>query len=238
VIRRFRPHMKILPHAQQRLWAELAPASRLGLVLYGGTAIALRVGHRFSVDFDFFTDKELDKKALWESFAFMRQAVVIQEGPDTLSLLVGGKAFGNEHVKVSFFGNIGFGRVGEPELTEDGVLQVASLIDLMATKLKVILQRVEAKDYRDVAAMLEIGVSLGSGLAAAKAMYGQNFQPSESLKALVYFEGGDLHTLSSVVKESLIKAVAGVRALPHIDLVAGELALQATEYKPGNECSS
>jgi hypothetical protein len=56
---------------------------------------------------------------------------VIQESPDTLFLLVSGGSKGNEHVKVSFFGNIGFGRVGEPELKEDGVLQVASLIDLM-----------------------------------------------------------------------------------------------------------
>lgn len=45
-------------------------------------------------------------------------------------------------------------RMGEPSLTEDGVLQVASFDDLMATKLKVLLQRAEARDYRDIAAMI------------------------------------------------------------------------------------
>lgn len=52
---------------------------------------------------------------------------------------------------------IGFGRVGEPDLTEDSILQVASLDDLMATKVKVVLQRAEAKDYRDIAAMVTAG---------------------------------------------------------------------------------
>ena len=38
------------------------------------------------------------------------------------------------------------------------------LDDLMATKVKVVLPRAEAKDYRDVAAMLNAGVSLSRGL--------------------------------------------------------------------------
>ena len=40
--------------------------------------------------------------------------------------------------------------------------------------------------------MIDAGISLKHGLAAARLMYGQAFQPSESLKAMVYFEGGDL----------------------------------------------
>lgn len=60
------------------------------------------------------------------------------------------------------------GRVAEPEPTEDGVLQNCLIVDdLRATKSKVILQRIEAKDYRDIAAMLNAGVSLSKGLAAA-----------------------------------------------------------------------
>jgi hypothetical protein len=63
-------------------------------------------------------------------------------------------------------------------------------------------------------------------------MYGLSFQPSESLKALVYFEGGDLRTLSSEVKAVLIKAAAGVRDLPPIVLAAHELVLPSEEFKP------
>ena len=49
----FKPCLEILPPAQQRLWPELGRAGELGFALYGGTALALRLGHRFSVDFDF-----------------------------------------------------------------------------------------------------------------------------------------------------------------------------------------
>ena len=51
----FKPHMEILPPAQQRLWSKLSAATGLGFALYGGTAIALRLGHRTSINFDFFS---------------------------------------------------------------------------------------------------------------------------------------------------------------------------------------
>jgi hypothetical protein len=225
MIQRFKTHMAILQPPQQRLWAELTPASQHGLVLYGGTAIALRLGHRFSVDFDFFTDRPLDKIALGSSFRFVAESLVLQESPDTLTVLVSSGSENQEYVKVSFFGGINFGRVGRPDLTEDGMFQVASLDDLMATKVKVILQRIEAKDYKDIAAMLKAGVSLARGLAAARAMYGRAFQPSESLKALTYFEGGDLHTLTSEEKETMIEAARGIRALPQVALASHALVL-------------
>lgn len=54
----FHPHFEILPSAQIQLWKELQPLKKLGFVLYGGTALALRLGHRVSVDFDFFIEKK------------------------------------------------------------------------------------------------------------------------------------------------------------------------------------
>ncbi|RQW76754.1 MAG: hypothetical protein EHM62_09370, partial [Methylococcus sp.] len=129
----------------------------------------------------------------------------------------------HSHVKVSFFGAIGFGRVGEPDMTDDGVMQVASLDDLMATKVKVILQRAEAKDYRDIAEMVRAGVSLPRGLAAAREFFGAAFQPSESLKAMVYFADGDLRTLSRADRETLVKAVSEVRALAPVAVLSRHL---------------
>ena len=131
------------------------------------------------------------------------------------------------HVKMSFFGTITFGRVGEPDFSDDGVLQVASFDDLMATKVKVMLQRAEAKDYRDVAAMLLANVSLARGLASARLLFGPNFQPSESLKALSYFDDGDLKTLTANEKATLVKAVNAVNAvrnLPDVLLRSSSLA--------------
>jgi hypothetical protein len=50
----FAPRLDILPEPQRKLWPELAAVPRR-FVLYGGTAIVLRLGHRASVDFDFFS---------------------------------------------------------------------------------------------------------------------------------------------------------------------------------------
>jgi hypothetical protein len=222
----FVPDMGVLSPVQRRIWPKLRPALQQGFVLYGGTAIALRLGHRFSVDFDFFTNRPLDKQALLDSFPFINGASVLQDQLCTFTVLTTCESGPNETVKISFFGMLDFGRVGSPDTTEDGILQVASLDDLMATKVKVILQRVEAKDYRDIAAMLNAGVSLAKGLAAARAMYGSSFQPSESLKAIVYFKGGDLDTLSLEEKDILIKAVSAVRDLPPVHIVVYELSDQ------------
>ncbi len=50
----FDPRLSHLPGAQQAVWPSLRGAQELGFVLYGGTAVALQLGHRISVDFGFF----------------------------------------------------------------------------------------------------------------------------------------------------------------------------------------
>ena len=107
-----------------------------------------------------------------------------------------------------------------PDLTIDGVMQVASSDDLMATKLKVILQRAEAKDYKDIAAMVQAGVSLAKGLSSAREVFGLAFQPSESLKALTYFGDGDLATLTTTEKNILLTAVKAVGELPNVTILS------------------
>lgn len=160
------PRLDALPIAQRELWPQLSPTRTLGFVLYGGTAIALRLGHRVSVDFDFFTERHLDHAKLRRALPFMANTVTLQESPDTLTVATAETPAGQAGVKVSFFGDIGFGRVGNPDPTADGVLQVTSLDDLMATKLKAILQRVEAKDYQVIAAMFRASVDRSRGLVA------------------------------------------------------------------------
>ena len=212
----FRPNLEVLPPEQRRLWPALQPTVGLGLTLYGGTAIALRLGHRQSVDFDFFTGNKLEKSSLRAALPFLERATTLQDEVDTLVVLVPDEQAPDTLVKVSFFGSFGFGRVGEPEFTEDLVLRVASLEDLLTTKMKVVFDRVEAKDYRDIAAMLRHGADLRQGLASAVALFGRQFQPMECLKALVYFHGGDLDTLSASEKNLLVSAVDGANGASHL----------------------
>lgn len=50
----FTPNLKILTQGQRELWPLLAAVSAR-FTLYGGTALAIQLGHRESVDFDFFS---------------------------------------------------------------------------------------------------------------------------------------------------------------------------------------
>ena len=212
------PNFSQLPPAQRRLWPQLRPAAALGFVLYGGTAVSLHLGHRRSVDFDFFHHRPLDSATLRSRFDFLGKAQVLQQTKDTLVVRASG-------VKLSFFGGMRFGRVADPLLTRDGVAQVASLDDLMAHKLKVILQRAEKKDYEDIAAMLNAGISLAHGLAAARLFFGSAFQPAESLKALTYFKDGDLPRMDKAEQRVLIAAAAAVGDLPKVALNSKQLAI-------------
>lgn len=223
----FKAYTDILPPAQKRLWGRLGGLRGLGFTLYGGTAIDLRLGHRESIDFDFFTERPLDQKAIRDAMPFMARGVTIQDRKDSWTMLLPDGESGAQSVKLSLFGDIDFGRVGEPELTSDGVLLVASLEDLMAAKLKVILRRAESKDYRDIAAMLDAGVDLASGLASARALFGPNFQPNESLKALTYFKDGDLATLPAEDRTALARAAQAVRRLPVVAIRSMSLGIDS-----------
>lgn len=107
--RTFQVHLEILPEAQRRLWPELRPTLEPGFVLYGGTAIALRLGHRSSVDFDFFTDQPLDRIAIHTAFPALARSQVLQDQPDTFTAIVPCGDSSDHSVKVSFFGRLALG---------------------------------------------------------------------------------------------------------------------------------
>ena len=118
----FVPELHFLPANQRALWPSLRPVRDHGFVLYGGTAISLRVGHRVSVDFDFFSERSFEHSDLIAALPFHGRAKVIQEEANTLTLLVAPADGVGEGVKVSFFGGLTIGRVGHPEVTDDGVV--------------------------------------------------------------------------------------------------------------------
>lgn len=212
----FRPKLHILPSAQIALWPDLKPIKDCGFVLYGGTAIALRLGHRVSVDFDFFSAGAIDRDRLRRELSFLGTSQVLQDHLNTFEVLT------ESGIKVSFFGGLDFGRVGEPERTDDGVALVASLDDLMAAKVKVILQRSQAKDYQDIAAMARAGVSVAAGMAAAEKLFHPAFPVIPSIKALTFFGDGDLDRLSAEDRATLYEVSRQIRApLPVVNVKHG-----------------
>lgn len=199
------PRLEILPAPQRRLWDELIDVPD-DFTLYGGTALALHVGHRESVDFDFFGSSEFDPDNLLASVPFLEGAQVLQRALNTLTVLVdrGGP------VQVSFFGVPRIGRIDEAHIVENIGLKIAGLRDLAGMKASVVQKRAEAKDYIDLDALIQQGIPLPVALAAAQEIYGEIFNPQITLKALTYFGEGNLTTLPAELKDRLTQAVRAV----------------------------
>src|SRR2546426_790992 len=102
----FKPHFEVLPPPQKKLWPELSKVPK-HFVLYGGTALALRLGHRSSLDFDLFTSRSFTASDLLNDIPVLKGGKVLQNVSQTLTVALdrGGE------VKLSFFGGLSLGRV-------------------------------------------------------------------------------------------------------------------------------
>jgi len=114
-------------------------------VLYGGTALALQLGHRVSEDFDFLSSIGFEADALQARLPFFRKL-----DPDDRGLWVHRKRDNLEAflerrggtVKVAFFGGLDNLRpVEEPRRAAGSRVWVASLVDLAGMKMRVIQVR-------------------------------------------------------------------------------------------------
>ena len=111
--------------------------------LAGGTSLALRLGHRLSVDLDFFTREPFRPDALLDALG-LSPALITDQSSSSLQLAIGG-------VKVEFL------RHDYPLLQQHetaGGIKMYSLRDVSAMKLNAIANRGAKKDFFDVAALL------------------------------------------------------------------------------------
>lgn len=110
--------------------------------LAGGTALALQIGHRVSVDFDFFTEKDFETNELYERIREVFGEVQrTQESSNTLGIVV------QDDVKISFM------KYQYPLLNEcvdTDYIRLASIPDIGCMKLSAIVSRAELKDYVDL----------------------------------------------------------------------------------------
>lgn len=205
-------HPEILPLEQRQLWDSRLSSGFPGWVLYGGTALALRLGHRQSVDFDFFSAQNFSPLNLREHLQL--DGEVLQAAPNTLTILHCG-------VKLSFFGGLTLRVLKTPDFF--GRCLIASIEDLAACKLAALVNRVELKDYLDIAALLKNGMPLEKMLGCAQAVYRGEFPVASSLKSLTWFDPPELHSLAAEDREILEKASLAVRALPVISPLAAKI---------------
>jgi hypothetical protein len=201
----FEPRLDILPESQRLLWPELdtVPSE---FVLYGGTGLALQLGHRASEDFDFFSSSGFDPDRLRSRLPFFRDLdpadpdVWVHRRRDNLEAFVnrcGGV------VKVAFFGGLDtLQRIEDPRRATGSRVQVASLVDLAGMKMRVIQVRGNWKDYVDIHTLVSHGLDVPTGLAAAKAI-DRSFDPTTSIRALQFYGDGTLDRVPAAMQRDL-----------------------------------
>ena len=148
--------------------------------LAGGTALALQLGHRDSVDFDFFSEKDIDTKKLFEKVKVIftgKKIVKIQDEINTLTVLI------DENIKISFFG---YQYPLLEKLIDEPNLKLASTLDIATMKLVAITSRASNKDYIDLYYILE-NIDLNDLLEKASKKFPE-IDRNLILKSLVYFE--------------------------------------------------
>jgi hypothetical protein len=173
---------RILPTDTANAWMTLAPHMPKELYLGGGTAVAVRLGHRKSRDLDFFFHKSIDLDSLKDLIASRGTFAITHESKGTLKGLFGA-------TKIEVFDASALKQLAKP--TEVAGLSVASLQDLMAMKMKVMAERGEMRDYFDVKAIDKVGgLSVEEGVELYIERYGVN--PSSAAIIHLYKAMGDL----------------------------------------------
>lgn len=141
-------HSTVMPAAQRRVLQKLSPfTTEAGFYLAGGTAIAILLGHRRSVDFDWFTRDEIpDVLGLVSD---LRQSgidvAITGVAKGTLHAEIGG-------VKVSFL-EFRYPLLVPPTHWREFGCHLAGLEDLTCMKLNAISQRGAKKDFIDIYAI-------------------------------------------------------------------------------------
>lgn len=171
-------HRNILSKEQVDLLPLLAIANR-GFGLVGGTAIALQIGHRRSIDFDLFSFKEFKNKEIRkkiEKVAKITKTLVNKSGEYTF--------FSND-VKITFFN---FTYKIEYKKNFEGIIKMPDLLTLAAMKAFAIGQRAKWKDYVDLYFIMRDFFSFKEISKKSQALFGAEFNEKLFRIQLSYLE--------------------------------------------------
>lgn len=148
--------------------------------LAGGTGLALQLGHRDSIDFDFFSSKDFDTEKLYAIIKELfkgHKILKVQEEKNTLTVFI------DENIKLSFFT---YKYKLLKKLVNEPYFNIASVLDIAVMKLSAVVSRATNKDYIDLFFILK-------ELSLAEILIAKNKKMPELdsnlvLKSLVYFQ--------------------------------------------------
>lgn len=198
-------HKEILTEKQIKLLPLIERFSEsFGLV--GGTAIALHIGHRESIDFDLFTLNDFDPAKIRKKIIkdFIIEKVFVNEGEEYTILVNGVRiTFLRYPFNIEFKDNL------------DSTIKVANLLTLSAMKAYALGRRAKWKDYVDMYFILKNHHSLKEITEKAKQIFSFEFNEKIFRTQLAYFDDidhtekviyrGGFEVDDEIIKNSLIE---------------------------------
>lgn len=172
-------HLEALTQNSKSLLPRLGKFSEFYLA--GGTALALQIGHRISVDFDLFSEAEIEKNLLPKVKRVYTDVPisVSVNNPDELTVFI-------QETKVTFL-HYPFPTFSVLDVYEG--IRVLTIPEIAATKAYTIGRRGSYKDYIDLYFVLaEHHASLEDIIRLAEKKYGGEFNDRLFLEQLIYFE--------------------------------------------------
>ncbi len=170
-------HLEILDPKGKKLLSKLDFLNKQGFYMAGGTALALQIGHRISLDFDFYTEKKFDQERLYQKLVLnFKEVVLLQKAEGTLIVKIDG-------VAVSFF-RYPYSLIYQA-LKIAGV-NLASKQDIAAMKIIAISDRGTKRDFVDLFFLLQ-EFTIREIFKFVKKKYPQ-FNIYVALRGLVYFD--------------------------------------------------
>jgi predicted nucleotidyltransferase component of viral defense system len=177
-------NLKLLNPNQKLVFENIGFTRKYGLYLAGGTALIFYLGHRTSLDFDFYTEKEFEKGELLkilknELKSKKLTTKVLRDFKNTCELLIN-----NVHLSCFYYP---YPLIGK--LKKLNNVLIASIQDISAMKALAIGQRGTKRDFIDIYYLIKI-FGLKKILSWAKKKYPE-YSEMVFLKGLVYFEDAE-----------------------------------------------
>lgn len=172
-------HLNILNNDQQQLLPILSKFKK-EFYMVGGTAIALHIGHRLSIDFDLFKNGIIKPKAIIKKFQEQKEKL-------SVTLNIDGQLNLNcRNVKFTFFEY----EFDVPHAVNiENAIYIPELIDLAAMKAYALGRRSKWKDYVDLYFILKDHYSIAEISKKAEQIYQDLFSEKLFRGQLNYFTG-------------------------------------------------
>jgi hypothetical protein len=174
-------HKEILSPAQEKMLPLIKKFSH-DFYLTGGTAIALHLGHRRSIDFDLFRGTDFRNADIRKKIISVCPIEhVMFDQKDEYTVVAGG-------VKLTF---LFYDFPIEAKNRLDNVINLPDLLTLAAMKAYALGRRAKWKDYVDLFFVLRDHHSLAQICARAKKIFGAEFNEKIFREQLGYFKDID-----------------------------------------------